>query len=211
MSLGNNWLGHLLRMKALAQTGINFKNSEYDLERYREMVSLVDEMLAGITDWPLEKIKILHQGDVSYITPKVDVRVLIFDGDKLLLIKEKADGLWALPGGWADIGFSPSQVAIKEVKEETGLDVRIDRLLAVFDNHSPGHGHPLSPFHVYKLFFSSKVIGGHTSNHGHEALDIGFFSIDNLPPLSEERNTISQISQLFEAAKSDAFVGPFYD
>jgi ADP-ribose pyrophosphatase YjhB (NUDIX family) len=198
-------------MKALAQTGINFKNSEYDLERYREMVSLVDEMLAGITDWPLEKIKIHHKGDVSYITPKVDVRVLIFDGDKLLLIKERADGLWALPGGWADIGFSPSQVAVKEVKEETGLDVRIDRLLAVFDNHSRAHGHPPSPFHVYKLFFSSEVTGGDIFNHGHEALDIGYFPLTNLPPLSEERNTISQIFRLFEAAKSKAFVGPFYD
>ncbi len=211
MSLGNDWLRHLLRMKALAQTGINFKNSEYDLERYREMVSLVDEMLAGITDWPLEKIKILHQGDVSYITPKVDVRVLIFNKEQLLLIKEKADGLWALPGGWADIGFSPSQVAAKEVKEETGLDVRIGRLLAVFDNHSPAHGHPPSPFHVYKLFFSSEVTGGDTSNHGHEALDIGYFPLNKLPPLSEERNTISQIFRLCEAAKSDAFVGPLYD
>lgn len=211
MSAGNLRLRHLIRMKALAQTGINFGNSEYDLERYREMVSLVDEMLAEVTDWPLEKVKVIHQGDVSYITPKVDVRVLVFEGEKILLIKEKADGLWALPGGWADVGFSPSEVAVKEVKEETGLEVRINRLLAVFDNYRAAHGHPPSPFHVYKLFFYAEVIGGRTSNHGHETLEIGYFALTNLPPLSEERNTISQIFRLCEAARSNEFFGSFCD
>jgi ADP-ribose pyrophosphatase YjhB (NUDIX family) len=114
--------------------------------------------------------------------------------DQVLLIKEKADGRWALPGGWADVGYTPSAVAVKEVREETGLDVKIERLLAVFDNSL--HQHPPSPFYVYKLFFLGTVTGGSFDLKGHESLEVGFFSLQELPPLSEERNTYEEIHQL---------------
>jgi len=204
MKQKKDWLGSLLRIKALAQIGLNFRNSDYDQERYEEIRGIADGLIADLTNWPVEKVGWLHKGEVSYITPKVDVRVVILQSEQLLLIREKADGLWALPGGWADIGYSPTQVAKKEAKEETGLDIEVGRLLAVFHNHDPAHRHPPSRFHVYKLFFASQVTGGNISDHGHEVLDIGYFDVDRLPPLSEERNTLSQITKLVDAARSTA-------
>ncbi len=186
----------LLRVKALSQIGINFKNSEYDLERYQEISSITDTLLSDVSDLPIEKIKNLHASEDSYITPKVDVRTLVLKNGELLMIKEKADGLWALPGGWADVGYTPSAVAVKEVREETGLEVRIEKLLAVFDNSL--HNHPPSPFYVYKLFFSGVIVGGSFDLKGHESLDVGFFSPNNLPPLSEERNTLLEIKALMQ-------------
>ncbi|MEQ9099727.1 MAG: NUDIX hydrolase N-terminal domain-containing protein [Imperialibacter sp.] len=184
----------LLRIKALSQIGLNFRNSEYDRERYKEIVSIVDQLIAGISDMPIERITVLHANEESYITPKVDVRTIVLKNDQVLLIQEKADGRWALPGGWADIGYTPSAVAVKEVREETGLDVKIERLLAVFDNSL--HQHPPSPFYVYKLFFLGTVTGGSFDLKGHESLEVGFFSLQELPPLSEERNTYEEIHKL---------------
>jgi ADP-ribose pyrophosphatase YjhB (NUDIX family) len=187
-------LNSLLRIKTLSQIGINFGNSEYDLERYEEIVSIADQLIAGTSDVPIEKIKNLYVNEDSYITPKVDVRTMVLKNDQVLLIKEKADGRWALPGGWADVGYTPSAVAVKEVREETGLDVKIERLLAVFDNSL--HQHPPSPFYVYKLFFLGTVTGGSFDLKGHESLEVGFFLLQELPPLSEERNTYEEIHQL---------------
>jgi len=187
-------LSSLLRIKTLSQIGINFRNSEYDLERYEEIVSIADQLIAGISDMPIEKIKNLYANEESYITPKVDVRTIVLKNNQVLLIKEKADGRWALPGGWADVGYTPSAVAVKEVREETGLEVKIERLLAVFDNSL--HQHPPSPFCVYKLFFLGTVTGGSFDLKGHESLEVGFFSLQELPPLSEERNTYQEINQL---------------
>ncbi|WOK05312.1 NUDIX hydrolase N-terminal domain-containing protein [Imperialibacter roseus] len=187
-------LSSLLRIKTLSQIGINFGNSEYDLERYEEIVSIADQLIAGISDMPIERIQNLYANEESYITPKVDVRTIVLKNDQILLIKEKADGRWALPGGWAEVGYTPSAVAVKEVREETGLDVKIERLLAVFDNSL--HQHPPSPFYVYKLFFLGTATGGSFDLKGHESLEVGFFSLQELPPLSEERNTYEEIHQL---------------
>lgn len=148
----------LIRLKSLAQTDLNFKNTPYDEERYLEMLQLTDSLLAELTDIPPERLRVLNKDEVSYITPKVDVRCLVRKDGEILLINERADGLWALPGGWADIGFTPAEVAMKEVSEETGLEVEVGHLLAIFDNRR--HGHPPSPFHIYKMFFSCRVTGG---------------------------------------------------
>ena len=199
----------LMRLKSLAQIGINFKNTPYDEERYGEMLQVADLLLAQLTDLPPERLRILNKDEVSYITPKVDVRCLVRRKGEILLIKERADGLWALPGGWADIGFTPSEVAVKEVREETGLDVEVENLLAVLDNRH--HGHPPSPFHIYKLFFSCRVTGGDISKKGHEALEVRYFPADRLPPLSEERNTASQIARLIKSASASHLPATLFD
>lgn len=188
------------RLKALAQTGINFNNNAFDVERYEEILRLADQLMAQETGLSPARLKAVHAGESSYITPKVDVRTVLTEGKKILLVQEAADHRWALPGGWADVGFPPSKVAVKEVKEETGLDIAIDQLLAVFDNSL--HGHPPSPFYVYKMFFSGDITGGSLDDRGHEVLDARFFDIETLPPLSEERNTESQVRRLFKMAKA---------
>lgn len=153
------------------------------------------EMMAYQTHEKQSVIRDLFANEVGYATPKVDVRAVIFKNDCILLVKEKADGKWSLPGGWGDIGLTPSEVAVKEVREEGGFDVKAHKLLAVFDKKC--HPHPPSPYHVYKFFIQCDIVGGQ-AREGIETDDVAFFSKDDLPPLSVERNTESQIQIAFQ-------------
>ncbi len=184
------WLETAKRIGALAQAGLAYTTNEYDRERYEELQAISNSMFSEYTGTPVERIEELFKNETGYPTPKVDVRGVIIREKKILLIKEKSDGRWALPGGWADVGFSPKEMAVKEVKEEAGLNVRPVRLLAVFDKMK--HEHPPTPIHVYKLFILCEDHGGSPAP-GSETLDARFFSGDNLPLLSVERNTEKQI------------------
>ena len=137
----------------------------------------------------------LFSREVGYATPKVDVRGAIFRDDTILLVKERADGCWTLPGGWADVGESPSEVVVKEVYEESGYQARAIKLLAVYDRDKQGH--PPLPFYVYKLFFKCELIGGSPSS-SIETEEVGFFPEDALPELSLGRVTPAQITRLFQ-------------
>lgn len=119
----------------------------------------------------------------------------MFRDNKILLVQEKIDGAWALPGGWADIGLSPSEIAVKEIREESGFDTAAIRLLAVMDKKF--HQHPPEPYHVYKLFIACEIIGGEATS-GLETSAVGFFDEERLPSLSLERNTPEQIKTMFE-------------
>src|ERR1019366_2079572 len=128
-------LMHAQRLQAIAQAGIAYAPTAYDLERYQEIRALSVNLLQELTDEPYEKIIRVFASESGYQTPKVDVRAVLFRGeDDILLVKEKIDrGKWTLPGGWADVGYTPFEVAVKEVREETGLRVRALRLLALYD------------------------------------------------------------------------------
>lgn len=184
------------RIRALSQNGLTYSLSEYDSERYEELTQISDHIASLATDWDAETIAGQYIPQKEYITPKVDIRAVVFNElDEILLVREKSDGLWALPGGWADVGYTPREVAVKEVKEETGLDVRADRLLAVMDMRN--HPHPPIPFYVYKFFILCEFKGGIFT----EVFDIlgkGFFSLDKLPPLSRERVLPEQIFKMYE-------------
>ena len=121
------------RIQALAQTGLHYGSGDYDLERYEELYQISHKMLSMITEQPIEKITGHFSLEAAYATPKVDIRAIVLEAGKLLMVKEAADGKWSLPGGWADVGYTPKEVAEKEVLEETGLTVEAERLLAVFD------------------------------------------------------------------------------
>src|SRR5208282_547793 len=133
--------------------------------------------------------------DSGYATPKVDVRAAVFRDSKLLLVKEREDGCWTLPGGWADVGDSPSSATVREVKEESGYDVKVRKLLALLDRNL--HGHPPIPHHAYKLFFLCEILGGEAMT-GDETEDVAFFGEGEIPPLSLTRVTPAQVFQLFE-------------
>jgi ADP-ribose pyrophosphatase YjhB (NUDIX family) len=132
----------------------------------------------------------------GYATPKVDVRAVVFDGGRILFARERAEGLWSIPGGWADVDESPSEAAVRETFEETGYRVRARKLLAVYDRALHGHVPPFA-FHVYKLFFSCEIVGGEPAT-SHEVDAVGFFGPDDVPPLSVTRVTRSQIERFFE-------------
>lgn len=194
-----NLLAIAKRLQSLAQAGIFYSdNNPFDRERYQEVSNLSVQILNELTDEPIEKISNLFtQERDGYQTPKVDIRAVIFNElGEILMVKEKVDGFWSLPGGWADVGYSPSEVAVKEVQEETGLDVKTVRLLAVIDKRN--HPHPPESWYVYKVFILCEKIGGEIARNTTETSDIQYFSLQNVPTLSEPRNVFSQIKLMFE-------------
>ena len=190
------------RLQALAQAGISYTTNSYDLERYQEIREISIHLLKELTDEPREKIIRTFASESGYQTPKVDVRAVIFRGEhEVLLVKEKNDqGRWALPGGWADIGYSPFEVAMKEAEEETGLRVRAVRLLALYDKRK--HPHPPQPWYVYKAFVRCEIEGGELAQQTAETEGAGWFREEDLASLtlSTDRVTKSQLVTLFKFA-----------
>jgi len=199
----NYWLSVAQRIQALAQAGLTYSPNDYDLDRYHQLTDISVEILAKLSGGEPSQIKGLMTADVGYRTPKTDVRAVVLRGDKVLLVHEREDGAWSLPGGWADIGLSPRENVEKEVREESGLLVRAIRLLAVVDKKM--HIHPPSPNYVYKLFFLCEESGGAMAE-GMETLGVGFFGLDELPPLSVDRNTETQVRMVVSLAQQPAAV-----
>lgn len=184
------------RIRALSQTGLVYSEDDYDRERYEELLALSHQIIALASGQTLEVIKDCFFIEKDYVTPKVDVRAVIFnEKEEILLVQERADGCWSLPGGWADVGYSPSEVAVKEVKEETGLEVVPNRLLAVMDKRC--HHHPPALHYAYKIFIQCEIVGGEQGS-AFDILGCGFFAQDNLPPLSLDRVLKSQIDLMYE-------------
>lgn len=198
-----DWLKLAKRLDAIAQTGLSFTENHYDLERYDEIRGISHEIMHHYTGEPIEKINNFFKGQHYYPTPKIDIRGVVFREETILLVKEKLDGKWSLPGGWADIGYSPNEVVVKEVMEESGLEVKAEKLMALLDKKC--HDHPPSPFYVYKAFILCRETGG-TMAPGLETLDVGFFSQDALPPLSLERITPDQIGLMFTLYRSQEWI-----
>ena len=188
------WLEIARNLQSVAQAGLTYTENKYDVERYEQIMQLSKDIIADYSEINMEKIHEVFKLEKGYLTPKVDVRAVIFSESKILLVKETIDGKWALPGGWADVGLTASEVVVKEVKEESGMEVRAEKLLAVFDKKC--HPHPPELYYVYKLFFLCKKIGGNLKT-GIETSDVDFFGIDELPELSSNRNTLSQIELMF--------------
>jgi len=190
------WLGWAKKLQAVAQTGFAYAKDPFDIERYESIRLVAAEMMAAGCDvQDVDSVVELLSRDVGYATPKVDVRAVVFLDGRLLFVREKEDGRWTLPGGWADIGDSPSAAVVREVKEESGYDVKARKLLALLDRNL--HGHPPIPYHAYKLFFLCDLVGG-KAHAEHETDAVDFFASDEIPPLSLTRVTPAQIAHLFE-------------
>jgi ADP-ribose pyrophosphatase YjhB (NUDIX family) len=192
------WLEWAQRIQALSQSGLAFSKDIYDIERYEELRMISAEIMQEHTGLDMQKIKDLFMNDTGYQTPKVDVRGVIFQDDEILMVKEKIDDRWSLPGGFCDIGLSAAENIIKEIKEESGYDVVPTKLLAVLDKNK--HPHPPEPFHYYKLFIQCEIIGGQMMT-GIETSDIMFFPESHIPSLSTNRVVESQIKTLFEFSR----------
>ncbi len=188
------WLQWAQALQAIAQNGLGYATTTYDLERYQRVQDIAAEMMAASFDLEVEVVRNLLAQERGYATPKVDVRAVVFREDALLLIRELEDDRWSLPGGWADIGESPSEVAVREVQEEAGYAVRAVRLLAVLDRNK--HSHPPIPFHAYKIFLRCELLNAPRAERV-EAQGVAFFREDALPELSETRVTREQITRLF--------------
>ena len=190
------WLDWARRLQTIAQNGLLYATTSYDQERYKTVKEIAAEILVSGSKIDQKQILQIFSAQTGYATPKVDTRGVVFKDDLILLVKEKEDGGWTLPGGWADPSETPSQAVAREVYEESGFVVKPTKLLAVYDRTLHGHTPP-HPFRIYKHFFLCEILGG-KSQISPETLDVGFFLEDKIPPLSLGRTTPSQISRLFE-------------
>ena len=201
-------LDQIKRLKALADTGLLYCTNDYDRERYTELHEISIDLMSQISGNTTGTLNAMFAPVTEYPTVKTDVRALVLSPDKkqVLLARETADGKWSLPGGWADVGQTPREVAIKEVKEETGIDVVPKALLAVFDKRM--HPHPPQPFYVYKMVILCEAKSTQLTK-GFDVLDAQYFGIDALPELSEDRILKSQIDLVYQKVITNDFEAYF--
>jgi len=178
----DDWIIWIDKIKAISQIGRSYSKDGFDLERYKQLSDLADAMYSKISAAPIEKVKGFFIPDKGYATAKVDLRAGIFRENQILLVKEKRDDQWAMPGGWADVGETPTQGIEREVFEETGYQVQVLRLISIRDQSLHGYI-PRYPVHVYKLFFLCEIMGG-SPIENNEISEISFFPLDPLPELS---------------------------
>lgn len=202
MTQRNQWLDWAVELQALAQAGLFYGHDQYDLERYERIRDIAAQMMAQQSGLPLEQVKDLFCNESGYQTPKLDTRAAIFQGGKILLVQEN-DGRWSLPGGWVDVNVSVKENAIKEVKEEAGLDVTVDLVIALQDRNR--HNQPISAYGICKVFVLCSVLGG-SFQPNLETLDSRYFPLDQLPELSTEKTTQEQIQMCFDAYHADHWV-----
>lgn len=187
-------LDHARRLLALAQTGLHFSREEFDRERYREIADIATQLLAAEGAYQAQQLQTAWFVEEGYATPKIDVRGGVFQDSRVLLVQERQDGKWSLPGGWADVNDSPSYAVEKEIEQESGYLARAVKLAAVFDRNK--HDHPPHLFHVWKLMFVCELTGG-TPRGSYETTAVDFFRLDALPELSIGRTTRAQIERLY--------------
>ena len=203
-----NWLRWAKQLAALAQNGLTYSDNEYEIDRYKRIRQIAAEMMSAGFDLEAKAFVELFAQERSYATPKVDVRGAVFRDDKILLVREKLDGGWTLPGGWADPCQSPSEAVAREVFEEAGFEVRVTKLAAVYDRSKHPHKPPM-PFHLYKLFFLCEITGG-AAAESYETTGVDFFAEDNIPQeLSISRTLPFQIAHMFEHHRHPALPTDF--
>lgn len=192
----DQWLQWAKRLQAIASTGLHFGAADFDKERYAEVGEISQLMLSALGEIPLQRIQALVPDFAQgYATPKVDVRGAVFDGERILLVQERTDGLWTLPGGYADVGLSAAENVVKEIAEEAGLQVRARQLFAV--RHKAKHGYRPDTRDFYKFFFICEQMQGTQPMPGLETLAADFFGVDELPALSTGRVIAEDIAAAF--------------
>ena len=200
------WLEWAREIQQLCQTGIAFSASEYETQRYERLTEIAAEITAtkiNVNKDTLVENFLTHQG---YATPKVDIRAAVIENNKILLVQEKMDNKWSMPGGWADVGESPAEAIIRETKEESGLDVIPNKVIGIYDTNRDGR--PLEFFHAYKIVFLCEKVGG-SPKTSDETIAVNFFDFDTLPPLSmfrtDEKHIVDIRKQLNDSTRPTVF------
>lgn len=197
-----NWLTWARAIAAIAQSGLHFASNDYDAERYQQLQHIAADMFASAAQLnPVDVRARLRLGE-GYATPKVDVRGAVINPQgELLLVREKIDGGWTLPGGWADVGDRPSHGAEREVFEESGYQVKARKLVGVYDANRLGE---LRFSHAYKLVFLCDLVGGEAAASS-ETTEVGWFAEAHVPQqFSGERTLQRHIADVFAAYRDPA-------
>ena len=200
--MNNKWLEWATELQSIAQAGLTFGENQYDRDRYQQIRDLSVDILHEYTEMDHNKIRDLFASETGYQTPKVDIRAAVFNENRILLVNEKIDGKWSLPGGWADVNSSVSESSVRECFEEAGAVVKPKRVVAIHLGNR--HNNHNFPFTIYKIFVECELIEYRFAENT-ETLGSDFFSIKKLPELSTERNTLEQIRMCFEAKKCKVF------
>jgi len=190
-----NLLEWARQVQAIAQNGLAFTHDPFDRERYTQLTELVALLLARELEMPIDAARALWSDEHGYATPKVDVRGGVFIHERVLLVRERSDGRWTLPGGWVDVNDAPSEAVAREILEESGYQARPVKLAALFDKNR--HPHPPGVHHIYKLFFLCELTGGAAAASA-ETDAAEFFPLQALPPLSTGRVLATQIERLYQ-------------
>ena len=194
----SGWAPWVEELRSIAAAGLAYSESPYDRDRYTRLLTIGADMTAALRDADPEVVRMLFRAQDGYATPKLDVRAAVFDqAGRVLLVRERVDGAWAMPGGWADVGESLAEGAVREVREESGYDVAIDRLLGLYERER--WGHPPLPFFTLKAVVAAHVVGGAPATSS-ETDEVGWFARDALPPLSLGRNSAALMARVFAHA-----------
>ena len=190
-----NVLDWARKIQAIAHNGLLYSQDSFDRERYQKLEELAESIVAAKLDLSLQEVKALWVPQNGYETPKVDVRGAVFRDDAILLVRERSDGKWSLPGGWVDVNDSPAEAVAREIFEESGYRARAVKLASLVDRQR--HPHPPSVHHIFKLFFLCELFDGSpTISNETDAID--FFPLNGLPELSTSRVTLGQIQKMYE-------------
>lgn len=187
-----------MELQSIAQIGLTYTKDVYDKERFERIREISAELMAIKTGFPIEKVKELFCNETGYQTPKIETRAVIFKENRILLVKE--NGKWSLPGGWVDYNESINSNTIKEAKEESGLDVKPIRIIAIQDRNK--HNVPKYAYGIVKVFVLCEVLGG-SFEQNNETTESNYFSLENLPILDEDKNVYEQIKMCFDAIKDN--------
>lgn len=187
------WLALAREIQALSQTGLAFSNTDYDIRRYHRLTEIAAEMIENHTGLAAERIVADFFQQPGYATPKVDVRGATVRDGQILLVQERVDRRWCMPGGWADVGDLPSEMVVREVWEESGFHVLPRKIVGIYDANRSGR--PLALYHAYKIIFLCEITGGE-ARPSDETLDVGFFPFDSLPPLSSHRTDRRHLAEV---------------
>ena len=186
------------RMLAITDTGLTYTKDPFDRERYEDLRQILWSVLQDQTELNQEELTAILKPTGSYATPLMDVRAWIVQDQKICLVRGQGEDTWALPGGFGEVGYSPKENIRKEVQEETGFSAEVGSLLAVFDTNR----FQLQNKQYSKFVFACQLLDGHFQEN-QEVAELGFFDVENLPPLSEKRITKKQMEILWQVYKGE--------
>jgi ADP-ribose pyrophosphatase YjhB (NUDIX family) len=200
------FLEWMREIQALAQTECHYAQDDFQRERCRKLMDIIAEIVSRHTNIELPPLAAAFKGQLGYATPKIDVRAAVFREQKLLMVRERMDGGWTMPGGWADVGDAPSKAAEREAWEEAGFHVKAQKLVGVYDANRLN---PLEFFHAFKIIFLCDILDGEARTSV-ETSDVQFFGPDEIPAnLSGARTTVRHIRDAFAALKDSGAAAVF--
>lgn len=202
------WLKWVSELRSIAEAGLAYSRDPYDQQRFAQLQELAAEIVASYTGTPETRVVLeAFQADSGYVTPKIDVRGVVFREGRVLMVKERSDGCWTFPGGWVEPGESPREAVEKEVREESGYEVRATRILAIDERGRHGHPHMLHT--SWKIFMLCELTGGKAAADGFEIDEVGWFSETAIPPLSQTRVVPEQVKRMFSYQREGRLITEF--